>query len=111
MLIDACRAGKHVYCEKPLTLTIDEGKLIRKVVRETGKIVQIGSWAQSLNYGKGVAVSNAQTAVVKADKYARIVNTADLNGFYHYDPAAQLIIGERVALAVQSLLAAAPAAR
>ena len=74
-------------------------------------IVQIGSWAQSLNYNKGVAVSNAQTAVVKADKYARIVNTADLNGFYHYDPAAQLIIGERVALAVQSLLAAAPAAK
>jgi hypothetical protein len=74
-------------------------------------IVQIGSWAQSLNYNKGVAVSNAQTAVVKADKYARIVNTADLNGFYHYDPAAQLIIGERIALAEQSLLAAAPAAR
>lgn len=47
MLIDACRAGKDVYCEKPLTLTIDEGKLIRDVVAETGRVVQVGSWQRS----------------------------------------------------------------
>jgi predicted dehydrogenase len=47
MLIDACRAGKDVYCEKPLTLTIDEGKIIRRVVAETGRIVQVGSWQRS----------------------------------------------------------------
>ncbi|MEX1042459.1 MAG: Gfo/Idh/MocA family oxidoreductase [Pirellulaceae bacterium] len=47
MLIDACRAGKDVYCEKPLTLTIDEGKVIRDVVAETGKVVQVGSWQRS----------------------------------------------------------------
>lgn len=47
MLIDACRAGKDVYCEKPLTLTIDEGKLIEKVVKETGRVVQVGSWQRS----------------------------------------------------------------
>jgi myo-inositol 2-dehydrogenase / D-chiro-inositol 1-dehydrogenase len=47
MLIDACRAGKDVYCEKPLTLTIDEGKLLRKVVQETGRVVQVGSWQRS----------------------------------------------------------------
>lgn len=47
MLIDACRAGKDVYCEKPLTLTIDEGKLIRRVVRATGRVVQVGSWQRS----------------------------------------------------------------
>ena len=47
ILIDACRAGKDVYCEKPLTLTIDEGKQLRKVVRETGRVVQVGSWQRS----------------------------------------------------------------
>lgn len=47
MIIDACRAGKDVYCEKPLTLTIDEGKVLRRVVRETGRVVQVGSWQRS----------------------------------------------------------------
>ncbi|MBN1855057.1 MAG: Gfo/Idh/MocA family oxidoreductase [Pirellulales bacterium] len=47
MTIAACRAGKDVYVEKPLTLTIDEGKGLRDVVRETGRIVQVGSWQRS----------------------------------------------------------------
>jgi len=47
MLIDACRAGKDVYIEKPLTLTVDEGKLICKVVAETGRVVQVGTWQRS----------------------------------------------------------------
>ncbi|HUG69282.1 MAG TPA: Gfo/Idh/MocA family oxidoreductase [Pirellulaceae bacterium] len=47
MVIDACRTGKDVYCEKPLTLTIDEGKLLTKVVQETGRVVQVGSWQRS----------------------------------------------------------------
>jgi len=47
MVIDACRAGKDVYCEKPLTLTIDEGKRLVEVVHQTGRIVQVGSWQRS----------------------------------------------------------------
>ena len=69
-------------------------------------IVQTGGWAQSLTFGKTVA--NAQKAVVAADKYARLVDTSDLSKFYHYDPAAQLIIGDRVAQAVKALLVATP---
>jgi len=47
MLIDSVRAGFDVYCEKPLTLTIDEGHHIIKAVEETGKIVQVGTWQRS----------------------------------------------------------------
>ncbi|MFV2067766.1 MAG: Gfo/Idh/MocA family protein [Pirellulales bacterium] len=43
----ACRAGKDVYTEKPLTLTIDEGKILRDVVRETGRVVQVGTQQRS----------------------------------------------------------------
>ncbi|MBN2291164.1 MAG: Gfo/Idh/MocA family oxidoreductase [Pirellulales bacterium] len=45
--IDACRAGKDVYAEKPLTLTIDEGQKLCKVVEETGRVVQVGTQQRS----------------------------------------------------------------
>lgn len=47
MVIDACRAGKDVYCEKPLTLTVEEGQQLVRVVKETGRVVQVGSWQRS----------------------------------------------------------------
>lgn len=42
-VIDAVNAGKDVYCEKPLTLTIGESKLIEDAIAKTGQIVQIGT--------------------------------------------------------------------
>lgn len=45
--IYALRAGCDVYCEKPLTLTIDEGKEVCKVVKETGKVFQVGTQQRS----------------------------------------------------------------
>lgn len=47
MVIDVCRAGKDVYVEKPLTLTVDEGRILNQVVKETGRVVQVGSWQRS----------------------------------------------------------------
>ena len=43
----AIEAGKDVYCEKPLTLTIDEGKHLIKEVRGNKRILQTGSQQRS----------------------------------------------------------------
>jgi predicted dehydrogenase len=47
MTIDACRAGKDVYCEKPLTLVIDEGKHMIEAARANGRVVQTGTMQRS----------------------------------------------------------------
>ena len=58
----ALQAGKDVYCEKPLTLTIDEGKLICKAVKESGRVFQVGTQQRSefgQRFLKAVAVAKS----------------------------------------------------
>src|SRR5260370_36158970 len=45
--IDALRAGKDVYVEKPLTLKIEEGPTIVKAARESARICQVGRQQRS----------------------------------------------------------------
>lgn len=42
MTIDAVQAGKDVYCEKPISHTIEEGERLLKAVRGSKQIVQVG---------------------------------------------------------------------
>ncbi|MCB9768348.1 MAG: Gfo/Idh/MocA family oxidoreductase [Candidatus Omnitrophica bacterium] len=46
-IIDSAQAGKDVYCEKPLTLTIDEGKECVRAIRNQKTVFQTGSMQRS----------------------------------------------------------------
>ncbi len=46
--IHACQAGKDVYVEKPMTLTIREGRKMVEAVRKHGRVLQVGSQQRSL---------------------------------------------------------------
>ena len=47
IVIDAIKAGKDVFCQKPLTLTIDEGKILCKAVKAADRVVQVGTQQRS----------------------------------------------------------------
>ena len=43
----AMKAGKHVYCEKPLTHNVREARLVARVAKETGVATQMGNHGRS----------------------------------------------------------------
>jgi len=46
--IHACQAGKDVYCEKPLSVTIAEGQAVVRTARRLGRVVQMGTQWRSM---------------------------------------------------------------
>jgi len=53
MSVDAMRAGKAVYCEKPMVRTVEEGPEVIKVQQETKSVFQVGSqFASSVVFDK-----------------------------------------------------------
>jgi predicted dehydrogenase len=47
MTIRACEAGKDIYCEKPMSLTIEQGRQMVEAVRKHKRVLQTGSHERS----------------------------------------------------------------
>ncbi len=58
MAIDAARAGKDIWCEKPMTRTIGEGKRVKEAVEQYGRMFRLNTWFrfESTFYGMKTTV-------------------------------------------------------
>ncbi|MFM7037177.1 MAG: Gfo/Idh/MocA family protein [Planctomycetaceae bacterium] len=75
--VEAMLAGKDVYCEKPLTLTIDEGKLIEKIVTQTGRVFQVGTMQRTESDQRFLQA----VALVRAGRIGKVQKiTCGING-------------------------------
>jgi predicted dehydrogenase len=60
--IRAIRAGKHVYCEKPLTHTVEEARIIATAAKQAGVATQLGTQIHAENnYRRVVEIIQAGT--------------------------------------------------
>ena len=63
IMMDACAAGKDVYCEKPVGNSIGECRAMLKAQQHYNKVVQVGQWQRSQQHFKD-AVDYVQSGVL-----------------------------------------------
>ena len=58
MAVEAAEAGKDIWCEKPMTRTIGEGKRVVEAVKRNGRIFRLNTWFRFTDtfYGLGTQV-------------------------------------------------------
>ena len=69
--VEAIHAGKDVYCEKPLTLTIRDGQLIREALKKHPRVFQVGT-QQRTEMGRRFATAAAIARAGRIGKISRV---------------------------------------
>jgi predicted dehydrogenase len=74
----AMRAGKHVYCQKPLTWSVYESRLLRKIAREKKVVTQMGNQGHSgdgtrkvVEWVRAGVIGNVREVHIYTDRPAR----------------------------------------
>ena len=90
--VHACESGKHVYVEKPSSVTIEEGKTMIAAARANKVAVQVGAQGRT---GKGAwqtcrAIRNGIVGAVRRVECWHYANPVDANSVPDCDPPASL---------------------
>lgn len=60
--VDAAKAGKDIWCEKPMTRTIGEGRRVQEAVKQHGRIFRLNTW---FRFSDNLFGMNVPTAPIK----------------------------------------------
>ncbi|HWH71890.1 MAG TPA: Gfo/Idh/MocA family oxidoreductase, partial [Candidatus Sulfotelmatobacter sp.] len=83
--IDAVKAGKDVYCEKPVSMTIQEGRRLVESVRRYGRVFQTGTQYRSI------------PAIRKVCRFIREGRLGKIKSvFTPYQPLSSFLSAERI---------------
>jgi myo-inositol 2-dehydrogenase / D-chiro-inositol 1-dehydrogenase len=91
--LDSLAAGKDVYCEKPLTLTIDESRILCKAVKESGRVFQVGTQQRSefdSAFLEAVAIARSGRMGSKLKAVAAVGNATSGGPFNNEQPPKEL---------------------
>lgn len=71
--VEACKAGKDVYVEKPISTTIEEGKMMVEAARKHNRVVQVGTQQRSgIHFQKSVEI--VQSGLIGKVSFVRTWN-------------------------------------
>jgi predicted dehydrogenase len=90
IIVDACNAGKDIYCEKPMTHKVPEGFEIIDAAQKNNRIVQIGSQRKSsIGFAKAKELVE-QGAIGDVYRAEAILGRNDPCGAWVYPPPPDL---------------------
>ena len=90
VVVDACNAGKDIYCEKPMSHRIPEGFEMIDAARKNSRIVQIGSQRVSSNLCEKAKELYQGGAIGDVENVELTLGRNDPTGAWEYTPPTDL---------------------
>jgi len=89
--IDALAAGKHVYCEKPMTHSVEEALAVHKAWKDSGRVMQVGVQSTSLPVWKDARQRICDGQLGKVLMYqTSYFRNSDVGQWRYYELAADM---------------------
>jgi predicted dehydrogenase len=90
VVVDACNAGKDIYCEKPMSHTIEDGFAMVDAAKKNNRIVQIGSQRVSSNLCEKARQLFNGGAIGELQHVELTLGRNDPTGAWEYPPPTDL---------------------